>query len=245
MKGTPATPVHPIRAVVRRTRATVKTVLDRGETLLDPVMRPAVTVAQRRRRARLAEDLLHKYRSGRYLGAGPWGRIIWMDPRDRAIVPVADRHIPRRVAQLRRSGKYTVTYDTAFAEVLRLCATVDGRPESARPWLTPEARDAYLQLHEEGFAHSAEAWIDGRLVGGEMGVAINGYYSADSTFHLEPNAAKVAFADLLEHLAARGFLLYDCQELSRATTPFGAYTVPRAEYQSLLRTALDADVRFS
>ena len=150
-----------------------------------------------------------------------------------------------RVAQLRRSGKYTVTYDTAFPEVLRLCATVDGRPESARPWLTPEARDAYLQLHEEGFAHSAEAWIDGRLVGGEMGVAINGYYSADSTFHLEPNAAKVAFADLLEHLAARGFLLYDCQELSRATTPFGAYTVPRAEYQSLLRTALDADVRFS
>ncbi len=245
MTDTPPPPVHPLRAAVRRTRATASTVMDRGETLLDPVVRPLVTATQRRRGGPSADDLLDHYRSGRFLGVGRWGRFIWMNPRHRAVVPLADRHIPRRVRQLHRSGKFTVTYDTAFAEVLHHCATVNGRSAGAKPWLTPEVQQSYLSLHERGLAHSAEAWRDGHLVGGEIGVAINGYFSADTTFHLEANASKVAFADLLDHLAARGFLLLDTQVLSRATTPFGARKMARAEFRSSLHRALTADVTFS
>jgi leucyl/phenylalanyl-tRNA---protein transferase len=232
------------RVVRRKVRRARRLAAGYGERLLAPVGVPLVAAVQRRRGTLSPENVLAQYRAGRFPGAGAFGRRIWCEPKERALVPVVDRHIPRSVARLMRSGRFEIRFDTAFAEVVDHCATVQGRSAGAHPWLTPQLRDTYVELHRRGIAHSVEAWRDGRLVGGEFGVCINGFYTADSTFHLEPNAGKVAFAHVLEHLAERGITLYDCQELSGATVPFGAYTVSRQEYRRMLRQALDTPATF-
>lgn len=163
----------------------------------------------------------------------------------RAVIPLDDRQtIPKDVARLKRRGDFEIRFDTAFADVLRHCATVQGRATGEDPWLTPDAQEAYLHLHDLGFAHSTEAWRGGRLVGGEFGMSIHGMYSTESLFYLESNASKVAFAHLLERLRSRGFLLHDTQVVSNLTRPFGAYLIPRSEYHDLLTDALSADVAF-
>lgn len=218
---------------------------DRSAALIRPVARPALSMARRCTGYSTPEYFLQQYRAGRFLYVNRWGGATWVSPRQRALVPIDDAmHVPRSVARLLRRGDFDIRYDTAFEAVLRQCARVHDRERAADSWLSPDAQEVYLRLYELGFAHSTEAWRDGRLVGGEFGIALNGYYSADSTFYLEPNAGKVAFAHLLGRLRSRGFALYDTQVLSGATRPFGAYTVPRDRYQVLLREALALDVTF-
>jgi leucyl/phenylalanyl-tRNA--protein transferase len=229
--------------------STVKDILrparDGSAALVRPLARPVLTAARRRTRYASPEYFLSQYRAGRFLYVNRWGGSRWIAPTQRALVPIDDDlHVPRSVARLLRRGDFDVRYDTAFAEVLRQCASVHERQSADDSWLTPDAQEVYLHLHDLGFAHSTEAWRDGRLVGGEFGLSINGLYAADSTFYLEPNAGKVAFAHLLQRLRSRGFLLYDTRVISAATTPFGAFTIPRDEYQTLLQEALAADVTF-
>jgi leucyl/phenylalanyl-tRNA---protein transferase len=218
---------------------------DRSAAVVRPMARPALSMVRRHTRYSTPEYFLQQYRAGRFLYVNRWGGSQWIAPRQRALVPIDERmHIPRSVARLVRRGDFDIRYDTAFAAVLRQCASVHDRENADDSWLTPDAQEVYLRLHELGFAHSTEAWRDGRLVGGEFGLGINGLYAADSTFYLEPNAGKVAFAHLLDRLRSRGFLLYDTRVTSGATRPFGAYTVSRDDYQVLLQEALSADVAF-
>lgn len=233
-----------LRSSARRVRRTARRSLDGAETALDPLVRPVVTAVQQRRGGREAEDLLARYRAGEYLSVGRWGRFEWLDPRERAIIPIAERRVPKNIARVLRSGRFEVTFDRAFAEVVRHCATVDGRSSTGRPWLTADLQEAYRRLHELGHAHSVEVWREGRLVGGELGVAVGGLYSGESMFFLETNASKVALAGLTERLQARGFLLFDTQVLTEVGRQFGACAIPRAEYHRRLRDALAADVTF-
>lgn len=233
-----------LRASARRVRRTASRALDSAETVLDPLVRPVVTAVQQRRGGREAEDLLAHYRAAEYLSVGRWGRFEWLDPRSRAITPIAERRVPKNVARVLRSGRFEVTFDRAFPDVVRHCATIDGRSTTGRPWLTPGLQDVYQRLHELGHAHSVEVWREGRLVGGELGVALGGLYSGESMFYLETNASKVALAGLTERLQARGFVLFDTQVLTEVGRQFGAFAIPRAEYHRRLRDALAADVTF-
>jgi len=228
---------------------TVKGVLrplrDGSAALVRPVARAALPRLRRHTRYSTPEYFLEQYRAGRFLYVNRWGGSKWISPRQRALVPIDEGlHIPRSVARLVRRGDFEIRYDTAFEAVLRQCARVHDRERADDSWLTPDAQEVYLRLHELGFAHSTEAWRDGRLVGGEFGLALHGFYAADSTFYLEPNAGKVAFAHLLGRLRSRGFQLYDTRVISGATRPFGAYTVPRDHYRALLEEALSADATF-
>jgi leucyl/phenylalanyl-tRNA---protein transferase len=238
-------PRRRVRSMARRTARSVRTrVLDGAEAVLDPVVRPVVQKIQDRRGGPTAEDLLQAYRRGRILEVGRFGRRSWSEPRRRAIIPLAQRRIPGGVAKLMRSGRFEVTFDTAFAEVVSRCATVDGRASAPRAWLTPAVQQAYLRLHELGHAHSVEVWREGDLVGGDLGVALGGYYSGDSSFRTERNAGKVALAHLNEHLGEQGFLLHDTQVVSPLSARYGAHYVPRARYREMLVQALAADVTF-
>ena len=135
-----------------------------------------------------------------------------------------------------RNGPFEITGDTDFAGVIRGCA----RPRTDDPatWITPEIIDAYIRLHELGRAHSVEARLDGRLVGGVYGVTINGLFAAESMFHKVPNASKVALVWLLKHLHARGYSLVDIQMVTPITARFGATEIPRQEYLRRLKIAL-------
>jgi leucyl/phenylalanyl-tRNA--protein transferase len=132
--------------------------------------------------------------------------------------------------------------DTAFAGVLDGCASVP-RPGQSGTWLIPEMVTAYAKLHELGFAHSIEAWQDGRLVGGLYGISLGGVFYGESMFAEVTDASKVAFATLLGNLIRWGFPLVDCQSYTDHLASFGAEEWPREEFLAVLETALEAPTR--
>ena len=138
-------------------------------------------------------------------------------------------HVSRSLAKTLRRGVYEVRLDTAFARVIEQCARVPRR-EGAGTWITDDMQDAYLRLHEEGFAHSAEAWQAGRLVGGVYGVSLGAAFFGESMFALLPDASKVAFVRLVEALAGWGFTLIDCQVHTPHLARFGAESWPRRRF---------------
>lgn len=233
-----------LRPAARAARRRWTAALDRVESVTDPVVRPAVAAAQRRRTDLTPEALLARTREAKHLAPVRWGRLTWSEPRKRAVIPIRDRRTPKNAARLLRSGRFEVTYDKAFADVVRHCASVRGRATNGRPWLLPEVQDVYGRLHDLGHAHSVEVWSEGRLVGGEFGVAIGGLYAGESVFFLESNASKIALAWLTAHLEDRGFVLLDTQVVSPLTAQFGAHYLPRGEYRRLLREALTVEADF-
>ena len=179
------------------------------------------------------ERLLAAYRSGIF----PWTvyPITWWSPDPRAVFAIDLFHVPRRLERTLKQGKFRVTFDTAFADVVRGCAaSAPGRTES---WITPEFEKAYLRLHRLGWAHSAEAWLDGELAGGVFGIAIGGFFSGESMFHRRTDGSKVALASLMRHLHRQGFVLFDSQVMSPAALRLGAVNIPRQVYLQQLRLA--------
>ena len=181
--------------------------------------------------------ILSAYRSGIF----PWpdreGRILWWSPNPRAILPLDRFHESRSLRRRRRSGRFQVTVDRAFAAVLAGCAD---RPEGT--WITPGITHAYRRLHRLGWAHSIEVWNGERLVGGLYGVAIKGFFAAESMFHRERDASKVALAELVERLVRLEFQLLDVQFRTTHLESLGAVEVSREEYLGLLDPALATEL---
>jgi leucyl/phenylalanyl-tRNA--protein transferase len=174
-----------------------------------------------------------------------FGIVKWRDPEQRAIIPLDERfRIGKRLAKKLASGYFEVTFDRAFRDVVEACAQPRPGHGSSWSWLSRDLIEAYLALHRLGYAHSAEVWHEGRLVGGEYGVAIGGLYSGESMFTREDSAGRVALAHVVERLRAHGFVLLDTQYLTSVTCEFGAYEVERSEYHTLLADALARDVTF-
>ena len=182
------------------------------------------------------ESLLAAYRSGLFPMplTGTTGRTVlgWWSPDPRAVLPL-DRLVVSR--SLRRScRRFEVRVDSAFEAVIHACAD----PDRDGTWITPEVRRAYIALHRLGWAHSVEAWDEGRLAGGLYGVAIGGLFAGESMFHYQRDASKVALVGLVEGLRPAGDGLLDVQWLTPHLASLGAVDVSRAEYLALLSDAL-------
>ncbi len=186
------------------------------------------------------ERLLEAYSSGVF----PWyeddSPVLWWCPDPRAVLELDALRIPRRLERTYRSGRFRITRDRAFDEVIRQCAWA--RPEGT--WITDDMINAYCRLHELGHAHSVESWRKDRLVGGIYGVTIGGLFAGESMFHRESDASKVALLALVEHLRERGFELFDVQVLNDHTERLGAIEISRDEYFRRLRRAVRSPVSF-
>lgn len=182
------------------------------------------------------ERLLLAYARGIF----PWFSeppILWFSPDPRAVVRPADLQVPRRLERTLRQNKFEVTLDRAFGEVIRSCANTP-RPEQDGTWITPEMIAGYEALFELGFAHSCEAWCDGRLAGGIYGVSLGRVFFGESMFYRERDASKVAWVTLARQLLRWDFELFDCQLDNGHLRRFGVVTWPRAKYLEALRQAL-------
>lgn len=168
--------------------------------------------------------------------------MIWWSPDPRAVFELDRFHISRRLRRTCRSGKYSVTCNRDFAGVIDGCATADDRARNT--WITPHMREAYQHLHALGHAHSIEVWEGGTLVGGTYGVALGGLFAGESMFHRARDASKVALAYLVYHLRARGYALFDIQQLTDHTSSMGAVEIPRAAYLARLAEAVTLPVNF-
>ena len=154
--------------------------------------------------------------------------LAWFSPDPRAIFELNGFRASRRLLQTIRGGKFQVTCDRDFASVIRGCASV--RREGGGTWITPAMIRAYCEMHELGHAHSVEVWHEGKLVGGTYGIAVGGLYAGESMFYRVSDASKVALYHLVRHLQARGYRLFDIQQLTPHTKSLGAIEIPRDEY---------------
>jgi len=168
--------------------------------------------------------------------------VAWWSPDPRAVIDLDRFHVPRRLERTVRSGRFETSLNRAFPQVIAACASTGTRKGAT--WITPALRDAYVDLHRAGWAHSLEVWREGGIVGGIYGVAIGGLFAGESMFHGVRDASKVALAALVAHLCNRGFALFDIQQLTPHTAQFGAYEIPRREYLLRLKAALQVQTGF-
>lgn len=183
-------------------------------------------------------QLLCAYCEGAFPMGEADGSVSWYRPRRRGILPVAEFHVPRRFLQFLRHSPFEVRWNTAFGDVMRGCA------DREETWITDAILDSYEELHRLGFAHSAEVWRGGKLMGGVYGVAIGGAFFGESMFSREPQASKTALVHLQWRLRERGFLLHDTQWTTPHLAQFGGHEIPGARYLDLLARAIRLPVSF-
>lgn len=178
--------------------------------------------------------MLDLYRRGLFpMGDPDSGKLYVVDPDPRTIIPLDGYHMSATLARKVRAKRFPTTRDGAFKDVMKACAD---RP---RKWITPELEEAYLELHERGFAHSVESWKEGALAGGVFGLAIGGAFMAESMFHDFTDGGMVAVSALVAHLRERGFTLLDVQFLTPHLGRSGAAEISKAEYLERLSSAID------
>ena len=178
--------------------------------------------------------MLHGYATGVFPMAESRNApdLFWVEPRERAILPLDGFHLSRSLAKRLRSGRFTVTCDQDFPAVLAGCA------DRGETWINGQIERAMLDLHAQGFAHSLEVWRDGALVGGIYGVKLGGAFFGESMFSRETDASKVALAWLVARLKAGGFTLLDCQFMTDHLASLGAISISRRDYVASLGSAL-------
>ena len=168
------------------------------------------------------------------------GEVLWFRPDPRAIIPLDGFHVSRSLARTLKRATFEIRVDTDFEGVMRGCAD---RPEGT--WISERFLEVYTALHRAGKAHSVEAWREGRLVGGTYGLALGGAFMAESMFHVETDASKVALAALCSRLREQGFILLDVQYVTPHLESLGAVEITRREYERRLEQALGLPCRFA
>ncbi|MCX7981425.1 MAG: leucyl/phenylalanyl-tRNA--protein transferase [Syntrophales bacterium] len=184
------------------------------------------------------ESLLSAYRMGIFPWFSEGEPILWWSPDPRFIILPDWLHIPRSLRQFLKKRKLTCTFDFSFADVIAGCQAP--RKGGDGTWITREMAEAYLTLHELGYAHSVEVWEDTELVGGLYGVSLGKCFFGESMFSKITNASKVAFVYLIEKLKEAGFILIDCQIYSHHLFILGARNVTRPVFLQYLKQAVDA-----
>ena len=183
--------------------------------------------------------LVEAYRHGIF----PWYEegqpILWWSPDPRMVLFPDELHVSRSLGKVIRQNKFMLSCDRAFDRVINQCAAA--REYSNGTWITPAMQAAYLQLHQQGIAHSIEAWYGDQLVGGLYGIALDDMFFGESMFHTMADASKVAFVSMVRQLSQLGYRLIDCQVSSAHLEQFGAREIPRADFVALLQILQDRD----
>lgn len=187
------------------------------------------------------ERLLFAYEHGIF----PWYDEglppMWWSPDPRAVMDVSHLHVSRSLNRVLRSARFEVSFDRAFRAVMLEC----GRERESGTWILPEMVEAYTALHELGHAHSVEVWRNQQLVGGLYGVQRGRLFAAESMFHRERDASKVALVTAVQQFFSTGTTLFDVQFLTPHLASLGAYELPRRRYLELCTLAVKEPDGFS
>lgn len=180
------------------------------------------------------DSILNAYAQGAFPMADEQGKLRWYTADPRGVLPLDAFAPPRSLRQVWRRGKFEIRVNSAFRATMTACR--ERRLEQT--WISPELIELYVELHQLGFAHSVEAWLDNKLAGGLYGVAMGGAFFGESMFHYVTDASKVALYALVERLRERDFALLDTQAVTQHLRRFGAIEIPAADYLDRLHAAL-------
>jgi leucyl/phenylalanyl-tRNA--protein transferase len=182
--------------------------------------------------------LIAAYKKGIFPWYAQGDPILWWSPNPRLLLYPANFKVRKSFRRVLRSGKFTVTFDKRFSDVIKQCATVY-REGQESTWIVPEIKEAYIRLHEEGVAHSVEVYKEGKLVGGLYGLALGKAFFGESMFSFVPDASKVAFKALSDVLGSRGYDFIDCQMKTDHMIGLGAEVVERDIFLDALEETLE------
>jgi leucyl/phenylalanyl-tRNA--protein transferase len=179
------------------------------------------------------DRLLLAYQNGIF----PWYNddtpILWYSPHERFVLFPAELKISKSMRQVFRSGRFNLTYDKSFHQVIEACSAVPRNGENGT-WITADMKAAYIGLHKAGHAHSVEAWQDDELVGGLYGVQIGSVFCGESMFSRASNASKIALVSLCQ---SGQYKLVDCQVHTEHLESMGARMISRKEYMAMLQNS--------
>lgn len=173
-------------------------------------------------------------------GIFPWysfrdaPEIMWFCPMKRFVIIPGEAHVSHSMKQLIRRGKYRVTLNKAFDEVIQGCSKAQNRIEQEGAWLGEDMIQAYTELYHQGFAASVEVWNGDKLVGGLYGVTLGRAFFGESMFSLEPSASKLALIYLSNMMKDRGGSVIDCQLETPHLKSMGAKYIDYDEYLKLI-----------
>ncbi len=183
------------------------------------------------------ERLLLAYENGIFPWYSEGDPILWFSPDPRLILMPHQLKVSRSLGRVIKSDKFKVKFDTCFEDVIYRCAKIRRKNQDGT-WITNEMVDAYVELHEEGFAHSAETFYKGELVGGLYGVSLGAAFFGESMFHLSNSASKVALYYLVQRLESWGFDFIDSQIPTNHMKSLGAKEIDRERFLKMLKQAM-------
>jgi leucyl/phenylalanyl-tRNA---protein transferase len=183
------------------------------------------------------ERLLLAYRSGIF----PWyegEHILWWCPDPRFVLYPEELFVSKSMRAVFKKNTFTFTINKAFSDVISNCKVVSRKGQDST-WISDEVKRAYISLHERGYAHSAEAWLNGELAGGLYGIRLGNIFFGESMFSKESNASKFAFISYVQQLKSDGLALIDCQVYTEHLESLGARMISRKNFIETLRQNLD------
>lgn len=186
--------------------------------------------------------ILNAYRHGIF----PWGTVerqpLWYSPDPRMVLFPAEFRLTRSLRKTLRARQYEVRFDSDFAAVIGACAAMP-RPGQDGTWISMDMMDAYLRLHELGWAHSVEVYVEGNLTGGLYGLGVGRMFYGESMFSRRSNASKIAFAHLVRYLLAHDFAMVDCQMRTEHLASLGGREIPRDDFLARLQQLIRPEQR--
>jgi len=185
------------------------------------------------------ELILRAYRAGIFPMAesADAADLFWISPEQRGILPLDQGfHVSRTMRKTMRTHPYQIRVDTDFARTIHGCAHFG--TERDNTWINATIVKLYGELFARGICHTVEVWDGPEMVGGLYGLALGGAFFGESMFHTRTDCSKIALVHLVERLRAGGFILLDTQFVTDHLATFGGHTIPRADYEKRLATAL-------
>lgn len=188
--------------------------------------------------------LLSAYEQGIFPWYNPEDPLIWQSPDPRMVIYPETLHISESMKKIFKKHSFTIRFDTNFEGVIHGCAAVS-RPGQDGTWITDDILEAYTRLHHLGWAHSAEAYLEGVLVGGCYGIRLGNVFCGESMFARYPNASKAAFLTLAKNLFEDGLEFIDCQVPTPHLESLGGKVLDRSSFLKLLQKALSERTLFN
>lgn len=182
--------------------------------------------------------ILDAYRQGIFPWFSAGEPIMWWSPNPRMVLFPEELKISRSLSKTLNNTKYEVRFNTAFREVMLACANTS-RPNQAGTWITDDMIESYCALHQLGYAHSAETWENGVLIGGLYGIKIAGMFYGESMFHHKTDASKIAFVHMVQLLQSQGVKMIDCQMHTAHLASLGARPLARLGFLQTLQKLVD------
>ena len=182
------------------------------------------------------ERLILAYQNGIF----PWYEsepILWWCPDPRFVLFPSELKISKSTRPLLNKKVFEFTINKSFREVIRHCKNIP-RSDQFGTWITDEVEQAYIKLHELGYAHSAEVWKDDELAGGLYGIRMGKVFFGESMFSKISNASRYAFIKYVQTLQEEGVELIDCQVYSEYLESFGARMIEGKKFSTLLKNLI-------